>query len=123
VSERKRVVVTPGERVKTVGPYSEIMLYLDLAGRPIEVELLRNDHPGGVYYAAQIYVNGAPRSAPVAYFEAGFRYDPGTREFSVDADDGPGDADPRRVANDTTRAITAAIGDDVRVVDDLGLTF
>ena len=54
-----------GERVPVIGNYSEVMVYMKLAEKPIEVALQPNR-------MVQIYVDGNPFSAPVTCGEGGF---------------------------------------------------
>lgn len=64
-----------GDRFSTVAPYSEVMMHMDLAGKPIEVEILSEQ-------AVQIYVDGKPHSFPVTPGEAGI-YRQGRRKKSA----------------------------------------
>ena len=83
----------PGDRVRTVGCYSEAMCHMGLAGRPVEVELRAKLYQGGRAYSAQCYMDGKPVSFPVLTGEAGIMEDEGG--FYCYADDGPGDEDPK----------------------------
>jgi hypothetical protein len=68
------------ERVPVIGSYSEVMIHFGLAGREIEVSLVRNTyingHPvpegEGQQYVAQVWKHGKPFSAPILTSEAGF---------------------------------------------------
>lgn len=53
-----------GDRFSTIAPYSEVMMHMNLAGKPIEVEIVSER-------AAQIYVDGQQFSMPVTLGEAG----------------------------------------------------
>jgi hypothetical protein len=72
-----------GERVPVIGCYSEVMMHFGLAGKPIEVALVRNTYingkpvpPGGGYqWVCQVYKNGQPFSAPILTGEGGFYED------------------------------------------------
>jgi len=71
------------ERVPVVGSCSEVMLHFGLAGKPIEVSLVRNTNTNGQpvpegkgrQYVAQVWQDGRPFSAPILTGEAGFYED------------------------------------------------
>jgi hypothetical protein len=71
------------ERVPVIGSYSEVMIHFGLAGKPIEVSLVRNtyinDKPvpegEGRQYLTQVWKDGKPFSAPTLTGEAGFYED------------------------------------------------
>lgn len=115
-----RVTIQPGQKVRTVGVYSEIMMHFRLAGRPVEVELLRREYPSGVYYMAQIYHDGEKFSGPITTSEAGIIEN--GDEFTIDANDGPGDEDPAAVQREFNQMIREAMsGPGVCVITNLGL--
>jgi hypothetical protein len=68
------------ERVPVTGSYSEVMIHFGLAGREIEVSLVRNTYLNGKrvpegegrQYVAQVWKDGRPFSAPILTGEAGF---------------------------------------------------
>jgi hypothetical protein len=71
------------ERVPVTGSYSEVMIHFGLAGKPIEVSLVRNTYIDGKpvpegegrQYVAQVWKDGRPFSAPILTSEAGFYED------------------------------------------------
>jgi hypothetical protein len=71
------------ERVPVTGSYSEVMIHFGLAGKPIEVSLVRNTYTNGKpvpdgegrQYVAQVWMDGRPFSAPILTSEAGFYED------------------------------------------------
>lgn len=75
-----------GDRFSTIAPHSEVMLHMNLAGKPIEVEIVSEN-------AAQIYVDGKPFSFPVTLGEAGI-YREGRRRTAADFTVGWGPGDP-----------------------------
>ena len=93
MSARVKRYMKPGYRVRTIGVYSEVLCHLQLAGRPIEVELRENLYRGGRTHSAQCYMEGRPVSFPVLVGEAGIMEDEGG--FYCYADGGPGDEDPK----------------------------
>jgi hypothetical protein len=72
-----------GERVPVIGSYSEVMIHCGLAGKPIEVSLVRNVYLNGQLvpdgegrqYVARVWKDGRPFSAPILTSEAGFYED------------------------------------------------
>ena len=73
------------ERVPVIGCHSEVLMHMGLAGKPIEVALVRNRYMNGEpvegeclgrLYVAQVYVDGEPFSAPILTGEAGFYEEP-----------------------------------------------
>ncbi len=72
-----------GERVPVTGSYSEVMIHFGLAGKPIEVSLVRNTYVNGRpvpegqgrQHLAQVWKDGRPFSAPILTSEAGFYTD------------------------------------------------
>ena len=71
------------ERLPVTGSYSEVMIHFGLAGKPIEVSLVRNTYANGQpvpegegrQYVAQVCKDGRPFSAPILTSEAGFYED------------------------------------------------
>jgi hypothetical protein len=78
-----RVYPDVDERVPIAGSYSEVMIHFGLAGKPIEVSLVRNTYINGKpvlegegrQYVAQVWKDGRPFSAPILTSEAGFYED------------------------------------------------
>lgn len=75
-----RVDATPGQRIAVIGCYSEAMMHLGHAGKPIEISLEPSRYmngeiaPGG-RMMGQVWVDGKPFSFPVTTGEAGFYED------------------------------------------------
>jgi hypothetical protein len=79
---RLRVFPYENERVPVIGGYSEVMMHFGLAGKPIEVALLRQTRgysngpnlPAGfmITWMCQVYKDGKPFSAPILCSEGGF---------------------------------------------------
>jgi hypothetical protein len=71
------------ERVPVIGSCSEVMIHFGLAGKPIEVSLVRNTYINGQpvpegegrQFVAQVWKDGKPFSAPILTSEAGFYED------------------------------------------------
>lgn len=61
-----------GEKVKVIGCWSEVMMHMRLADKPIEVALVPD---GPEHFAVQVYVSGERFSFPILPSEAGFYYD------------------------------------------------
>jgi hypothetical protein len=78
-----RVYPDVDERVPVIGSCSEVMIHFGLAGRAIEVSLVRNTYINGPpvhesegrQYVAQVWKDGRPFSAPMLTSEAGFHED------------------------------------------------
>lgn len=64
--------IKPGERVRAEFPHSEVCMYMKVAGKIGEVELLE-DKWG--HHAAQLWVDGREFSSPVTCGEAGIFFD------------------------------------------------
>jgi hypothetical protein len=71
------------ERVPVIGSYSEVMIHFGLAGKPIQVSLVRNTYLNGQpvpegecrQYLAQVWKDGRPFSASILTSEARFYED------------------------------------------------
>lgn len=119
--------IKPGQRIKVIGSYSEVMCHFGLAGKPIEIELVRKEYDGGktVYYSAQVHHNGKPFSGTITTGEGGIYGSPQEGFYTYEAaPDDAGDADPRQVMMDVNKMIDDAImqsGVQVTVITDLGL--
>lgn len=120
---RKQRYVKPGERVRVIGNYSEIMTVFKLAGRPIEIELIQHqENSGNVYHSAQIWKDKQPFSGPVTTSEAGFYYDSEKGQHYCYEDDGPGDENPGAIIEETTNMLKQALdGPGVVTITNLGL--
>jgi hypothetical protein len=116
-----RVPIKPGQKARTVGCYSEVMMHMGLAGRPVDVELLQHVYQDGhVHHYAQVYRDGQPAGGAVTTGEAGIYTD--GWEFTIDQDESEGDADPKQVQEDMTRMLREALsGPHVTVITNLGL--
>jgi uncharacterized protein (DUF2267 family) len=113
-----RRIIRTGERVTTIGCYSEVLMHMGLAGRRIEVELLPS------LRAAQCYRDGRPAGGPVTTGEAGLHRD--GDEFHVEeaGTDDAGDDDPHQVMADVVKLLDDAIrssGANVLTITNLGL--
>lgn len=118
--------IKPGERINVIGSYSEVMCHFGLAGKPVQVELVRREYDGGatVYYSAQVYKDGKPFSGTITYGEAGI-YRDGDEFYTYEAEPtDKGDEDPQQVLTDIHDMLEAAIessGVPVTVITNLGL--
>src|SRR6185312_1991713 len=100
IVQQKKVYPAIGERVRTVGCYSEVMMHFRLAGRPVEVSLeyqtaWKDGQPYPLTEHApmcQVWKDGKPFSGLILPGEGGFYRD--DRGYYCYPDDGPGDADP-----------------------------
>ena len=108
---RTQRYVKPGQRIKTIGNYSEVMCHMRLAGVPVEIELLRKEYDGGrtVYFSGQVYRDGRPAGAPVTYSEAGFYYDSEKDAYYTYEEDGPGDENPDQLIQEAHNMIMDAL--------------
>jgi hypothetical protein len=78
-----RIYLGVNERVPVIGSYSEVLIHFGLAGKPIEIWLVRNTYINGQpapegegrQYVAQVWKDGGPFSAPTLTGEAGFYED------------------------------------------------
>jgi hypothetical protein len=75
-----RLLVRPesNERVPVSGCCSEAMMFMGLAGKPIEIAIVSDRFINGQPapgFMAQVYLGGRPFSAPLTIGEAGFYLD------------------------------------------------
>jgi hypothetical protein len=124
----KRTMVA-GDRVRVIGAYSEVMCHFGLAGKPIEIELVRKEYDGGatVYYSAQVHKDGRPFSGTITTSEGGIYGNERDGFYTYEAaPDEAGDENPRQVMADMTKMLDDAIkgsGVPVLTITDLGLNF
>lgn len=124
MATKQRMMV--GDMIRMVGNYSEVMMHMGLAGRPVIVELIprnRFDGKGRMLCSAQVYdLYHKPMGAPITTGEAGI-YEDADGYYGYE-DYGAGDSDPRAVAAELTRQLEDAItssGVEVKTITNLGL--
>lgn len=114
-----KVYATPYQPIRVIAPYSEVLMHMGIAGRPVEVYLIEQTNDNRTTYSAQVIKDGHLFSSPITYGEAGFYRD--EQGFYTYADDGPGDENPKQVADDIRTKLEVAFAGHGIVITDLGL--
>jgi hypothetical protein len=126
LSTRTKTYMKPGQRVRYIGPYSEVMCHMKIAGHPYYVELIGvkmlNE---SIYHSARVY--GLEQfdpsyGSPVTLGEAGIHQDEGG--YYTYAEDGPGDDNPDALLAEARQLLHDAIvlsGVQVMTITNLGL--
>jgi hypothetical protein len=124
MSTRRQRYVNPGDMVRVIGNYSEVMCHMRVAGKPIVVELLYKHHGTNIYFYAQVYKDLRPCGGPITTGEAGFFFDSEKNQYYTYEDYGPGDENPQKVIKEARDLIESAIkasGVEVTTITNLGL--
>lgn len=107
-----------GERIRTVGSYSEMMCHCGYAGRPVDIVLTQS----GPYFGGRAYKVGEGGYVSGTPGEVGFYQD--AEGYYCYPEDGPGDENPQAVIAEATAMLNDAIdasGVQVTTISNLGI--
>lgn len=108
---RTKHYMKSGERVPVIGPYSEVMCHMGLAGRPADIEFLECRFGDRTYHSAQVYRDSNMAGAPVTCGEAGIYFDEDGKPYCYRRDDNDqGDANPKEEERRMYQLIKDALG-------------
>ena len=109
MSKGTKTYINPGVVLPVIGGYSEALMHCKHAGRPIGVELVRQEYSGQVYHSGAVHANGN-RFTGFTTGEVGILQDEGGFYVYVRDENDKGDADPAQVQKDMTELIVNALG-------------